>query len=168
MWCSRSKNELLGHFYYLSSFSLGWMWLTWLCSSGLGHSVKASSVESLQELITSDSEGSYMGAGSPRDLQSPVFHDRPDAQVKPQHLHDINSQTTHTFHSVSDRTSHYLKGSFQFHLLLKTTDMVSYFQKCVTFYILTYYFNLIYNILYFYIFMYWPLVKCKDILVKLL
>uniref|UniRef100_A0A8C1NZR1 Inhibitor of Bruton agammaglobulinemia tyrosine kinase n=1 Tax=Cyprinus carpio TaxID=7962 RepID=A0A8C1NZR1_CYPCA len=42
----------------------------------------ASSVESLQELITSDSEGSYMGAGSPRDLQSPVFHDRPEAQVK--------------------------------------------------------------------------------------
>uniref|UniRef100_A0A9J8DFY2 Inhibitor of Bruton tyrosine kinase n=1 Tax=Cyprinus carpio carpio TaxID=630221 RepID=A0A9J8DFY2_CYPCA len=43
--------------------------------------LKASSVESLQELITSDSEGSYMGAGSPRDLQSPVFHDRPEAQV---------------------------------------------------------------------------------------
>uniref|UniRef100_A0A673L2Z8 Inhibitor of Bruton tyrosine kinase-like n=1 Tax=Sinocyclocheilus rhinocerous TaxID=307959 RepID=A0A673L2Z8_9TELE len=50
----------------------------------LAHSVKASSVESLPELITSDSEGSYMG--SPRDLQSPVFHDRPDTQVKPQHL----------------------------------------------------------------------------------
>ncbi|XP_043116835.1 inhibitor of Bruton tyrosine kinase isoform X2 [Puntigrus tetrazona] len=49
-------------------------------TAGLGHSVKASSVESLQELITSDSEGSYIGAGSPRDLQSPVFHDRPDAQ----------------------------------------------------------------------------------------
>uniref|UniRef100_A0A8C2ATC3 Inhibitor of Bruton agammaglobulinemia tyrosine kinase n=1 Tax=Cyprinus carpio TaxID=7962 RepID=A0A8C2ATC3_CYPCA len=48
--------------------------------AGLAHSVKASSVESLQELITSDSEGSYMGAGSPRDLQSPVFHDRPEAQ----------------------------------------------------------------------------------------
>uniref|UniRef100_A0A8C1BDW4 Inhibitor of Bruton tyrosine kinase n=1 Tax=Cyprinus carpio carpio TaxID=630221 RepID=A0A8C1BDW4_CYPCA len=45
-----------------------------------------SSVESLPELITSDSEGSYMGAGSPRDLQSPVLHDRPEAQVKPQHL----------------------------------------------------------------------------------
>ncbi|XP_016098244.1 inhibitor of Bruton tyrosine kinase-like [Sinocyclocheilus grahami] len=43
--------------------------------AGLAHSVKASSVESLQELITSDSEGSYMGAGSPRDLQSPVFQD---------------------------------------------------------------------------------------------
>uniref|UniRef100_A0A8C2I533 Inhibitor of Bruton agammaglobulinemia tyrosine kinase n=1 Tax=Cyprinus carpio TaxID=7962 RepID=A0A8C2I533_CYPCA len=49
--------------------------------AGLAHSVKASSVESLQELITSDSEGSYMGAGSPRDLQSPVFHDRPEAQT---------------------------------------------------------------------------------------
>uniref|UniRef100_A0A673KBN7 Inhibitor of Bruton tyrosine kinase-like n=1 Tax=Sinocyclocheilus rhinocerous TaxID=307959 RepID=A0A673KBN7_9TELE len=69
-------------------FSLGWICLTWLCSSGLAHSVKASSVESLQELITSDSEGSYMGAGSPRDLQSPVF------QVKPQHLHNFNSLTT--------------------------------------------------------------------------
>uniref|UniRef100_A0A672S8Z2 Inhibitor of Bruton tyrosine kinase n=1 Tax=Sinocyclocheilus grahami TaxID=75366 RepID=A0A672S8Z2_SINGR len=52
----------------------GWICLTWLCSSGLARSVKASSVESLPELITSDSEGSYMG--SPRDLQSPVFHDR--------------------------------------------------------------------------------------------
>lgn len=40
----------------------------------------ASSVESLPEIITSDSEGSYMGAGSPRDLQSPVFQDRPDTQ----------------------------------------------------------------------------------------
>ncbi|XP_051577482.1 inhibitor of Bruton tyrosine kinase isoform X2 [Myxocyprinus asiaticus] len=42
--------------------------------------VKASSVESLQELIASDSEGSYLGVGSPRDLQSPVFQDRPDTQ----------------------------------------------------------------------------------------
>lgn len=49
-------------------------------TSDLRHSVKASSVESLQELITSDSEGSYMGVGSPRDLQSPVFQDRSDAQ----------------------------------------------------------------------------------------
>uniref|UniRef100_A0A673KFU0 Inhibitor of Bruton tyrosine kinase-like n=1 Tax=Sinocyclocheilus rhinocerous TaxID=307959 RepID=A0A673KFU0_9TELE len=64
---------------------LGWICLTWLCSSGLAHSVKASSVESLQELITSDSEGSYMGAGSPRDLQSPVF------QVKPQHLRGLKT-----------------------------------------------------------------------------
>lgn len=37
---------------------------------------KANSTESLQELLTSDSEGSYMGVGSPRDMQSPVFHDR--------------------------------------------------------------------------------------------
>lgn len=37
---------------------------------------KANSTESLQELLTSDSEGSYMGVGSPRDVQSPVFHDR--------------------------------------------------------------------------------------------
>uniref|UniRef100_A0A671PVK6 Inhibitor of Bruton tyrosine kinase-like n=1 Tax=Sinocyclocheilus anshuiensis TaxID=1608454 RepID=A0A671PVK6_9TELE len=49
-------------------------------TAGLAHSVKASSVESLPELITSDSEGSYMG--SPRDLQSPVFHDRPDTQYE--------------------------------------------------------------------------------------
>uniref|UniRef100_A0A9J8CFJ5 Inhibitor of Bruton tyrosine kinase n=1 Tax=Cyprinus carpio carpio TaxID=630221 RepID=A0A9J8CFJ5_CYPCA len=49
-------------------------------TAGLAHSAKASSVESLPELITSDSEGSYMGAGSPRDLQSPVLHDRPEAQ----------------------------------------------------------------------------------------
>ncbi|XP_029451409.1 inhibitor of Bruton tyrosine kinase isoform X2 [Rhinatrema bivittatum] len=34
---------------------------------------KANSVESLQELLMSDSEGSYVGAGSPRDLQSPDF-----------------------------------------------------------------------------------------------
>lgn len=33
---------------------------------------KANSVESLQEL-TSDSEGSYAGMSSPRDLQSPDF-----------------------------------------------------------------------------------------------
>lgn len=37
---------------------------------------KANSTESLQELLTSDSEGSCMGVGSPRDIQSPVFHDR--------------------------------------------------------------------------------------------
>ncbi|KAM8735330.1 inhibitor of Bruton tyrosine kinase [Acanthopagrus schlegelii] len=37
---------------------------------------KANSTESLQELLTSDSEGSYMGVGSPRDIQSPIFHDR--------------------------------------------------------------------------------------------
>uniref|UniRef100_A0A4W4HHR7 BTB domain-containing protein n=1 Tax=Electrophorus electricus TaxID=8005 RepID=A0A4W4HHR7_ELEEL len=48
--------------------------------SGLVDSGKACSVESLHELITSDSEGSYIGVGSPRDLQSPVFQDRTDAQ----------------------------------------------------------------------------------------
>ncbi|XP_062321030.1 inhibitor of Bruton tyrosine kinase [Osmerus eperlanus] len=32
----------------------------------------SSSMESLQELLTSDSEGSYVGAGSPRELQSPI------------------------------------------------------------------------------------------------
>ncbi|XP_061845864.1 inhibitor of Bruton tyrosine kinase isoform X2 [Colius striatus] len=34
---------------------------------------KTNSIESLPELLTSDSEGSYMGMGSPRDLQSPDF-----------------------------------------------------------------------------------------------
>ncbi|XP_053737434.1 inhibitor of Bruton tyrosine kinase isoform X2 [Synchiropus splendidus] len=40
--------------------------------------VEANSAESLHELLTSDSEGSCMGVGSPRDMQSPVFHDRPE------------------------------------------------------------------------------------------
>uniref|UniRef100_A0A671PNE5 Inhibitor of Bruton tyrosine kinase-like n=1 Tax=Sinocyclocheilus anshuiensis TaxID=1608454 RepID=A0A671PNE5_9TELE len=60
--------------------------------------MKASSVESLPELITSDSEGSYMG--SPRDLQSPVFHDRPDTQVKPQHPAVGSPPSTSTFASI--------------------------------------------------------------------
>ncbi|XP_027638477.2 inhibitor of Bruton tyrosine kinase isoform X2 [Falco biarmicus] len=34
---------------------------------------KTNSAESLPELLTSDSEGSYAGVGSPRDLQSPDF-----------------------------------------------------------------------------------------------
>ncbi|XP_076006412.1 inhibitor of Bruton tyrosine kinase isoform X2 [Genypterus blacodes] len=42
----------------------------------LTKSGKANSAESLQELLTSDSEGSCMGVGSPRDIQSPVFHER--------------------------------------------------------------------------------------------
>ncbi|TNN60589.1 Inhibitor of Bruton tyrosine kinase [Liparis tanakae] len=37
---------------------------------------RANSTESLQDLLTSDSEGSSVGAGSPRDTQSPVFHDK--------------------------------------------------------------------------------------------
>uniref|UniRef100_A0A665VKC1 BTB domain-containing protein n=1 Tax=Echeneis naucrates TaxID=173247 RepID=A0A665VKC1_ECHNA len=37
---------------------------------------KANSTESLQELLTSDSESSCMGVGSPRDIQSPILHDR--------------------------------------------------------------------------------------------
>ncbi|KAG7240618.1 hypothetical protein INR49_026673 [Caranx melampygus] len=47
-----------------------------MISPCLVKSGKANSTESLQELLTSDSEGSYMGVGSPRDIQSPVFHDR--------------------------------------------------------------------------------------------
>lgn len=34
---------------------------------------RANSTESLQDMLTSDSEGSYVGAGSPRDIQSPVL-----------------------------------------------------------------------------------------------
>uniref|UniRef100_A0A8C8F0A5 BTB domain-containing protein n=1 Tax=Oncorhynchus tshawytscha TaxID=74940 RepID=A0A8C8F0A5_ONCTS len=49
-------------------------------SPSLVKSGKTNSMESLQELMTSDSEGSYMGVGSPRDLQSPVFHDRPEEE----------------------------------------------------------------------------------------
>ncbi|XP_073923009.1 inhibitor of Bruton tyrosine kinase-like isoform X3 [Castor canadensis] len=42
-------------------------------STDLLKSGKANSVESLPELFTSDSEGSYVGVGSPRELQSPDF-----------------------------------------------------------------------------------------------
>uniref|UniRef100_A0AAR2LP32 BTB domain-containing protein n=1 Tax=Pygocentrus nattereri TaxID=42514 RepID=A0AAR2LP32_PYGNA len=55
---------------------------------------KACSVESLHELITSDSEGSYMGVGSPRDLQSPIFQDGHDAQVKAQFPHTYTTLLT--------------------------------------------------------------------------
>uniref|UniRef100_A0A672ZKU4 BTB domain-containing protein n=1 Tax=Sphaeramia orbicularis TaxID=375764 RepID=A0A672ZKU4_9TELE len=44
-------------------------------------SQKANSTESLTELLTSDSEGSYMGVGSPRDMQSPTFHDRAEVRA---------------------------------------------------------------------------------------
>uniref|UniRef100_A0A7N6FA14 BTB domain-containing protein n=1 Tax=Anabas testudineus TaxID=64144 RepID=A0A7N6FA14_ANATE len=47
-----------------------------MVSPFLMKSSKVNSTESLQELLTSDSEGSNMGVGSPRDMQSPVFHDR--------------------------------------------------------------------------------------------
>lgn len=50
-------------------------------SASLVKSGKANSTESLQELLTSDSEGSYMGVGSPRDMQSPVFHDRAEVNI---------------------------------------------------------------------------------------
>ncbi|XP_040284626.1 inhibitor of Bruton tyrosine kinase [Bufo bufo] len=42
-------------------------------SSGFFKSEKNNSVESLQDLLASDSEGSFVGASSPRDLQSPDF-----------------------------------------------------------------------------------------------
>lgn len=51
-------------------------------SPRLVKSGKANSAESLQELLTSDSEGSCMGAGSPRDVQSPVFYDRVEVNVR--------------------------------------------------------------------------------------
>ncbi|NXA45287.1 IBTK kinase, partial [Nothocercus julius] len=49
---------------------------------------KTNSVESLPELLTSDSEGSYAGLSSPRDLQSPDFMkgfhaERPEVKDKP-------------------------------------------------------------------------------------
>ncbi|XP_042638178.1 inhibitor of Bruton tyrosine kinase [Orycteropus afer afer] len=57
-------------------------------STGLVTSGKTYSVESLPELLTSDSEGSYAGAGSPRDLQSPDFtagfhSDKIEGKIKP-------------------------------------------------------------------------------------
>nr|XP_005008728.1 LOW QUALITY PROTEIN: inhibitor of Bruton tyrosine kinase [Cavia porcellus] len=57
-------------------------------TAGLLKSGKTNSVESLPELLTSDSEGSYVGASSPRDLQSPDFtagfhSDRIEGKVKP-------------------------------------------------------------------------------------
>lgn len=65
-------------------------------SSGLIDSGKACSVESLHELVTSDSEGSYMGVGSPRELQSPIFQDRPDAQEKSGHIYCRTPPSTPT------------------------------------------------------------------------
>ncbi|XP_029799497.1 inhibitor of Bruton tyrosine kinase isoform X4 [Suricata suricatta] len=57
-------------------------------STGLLKSGKTNSVESLPELLTSDSEGSYAGVGSPRDLQSPDFtagfqSDKIEGKIKP-------------------------------------------------------------------------------------
>ncbi|XP_036850375.2 inhibitor of Bruton tyrosine kinase isoform X6 [Manis javanica] len=57
-------------------------------STGLVKSGKTTSVESLPELLTSDSEGSYAGVGSPRDLQSPDFTtgfhpDKIEGKIKP-------------------------------------------------------------------------------------
>ncbi|KAL8186179.1 UNVERIFIED_CONTAM: hypothetical protein K2H54_065871 [Gekko kuhli] len=42
-------------------------------STGLLKLDKTNSVESLPEMLTSDSEGSYVGVNSPRDVQSPDF-----------------------------------------------------------------------------------------------
>ncbi|XP_019507453.1 PREDICTED: inhibitor of Bruton tyrosine kinase [Hipposideros armiger] len=56
--------------------------------SGLLKCAKTNSVESLPELLTSDSEGSYAGVGSPRDSQSPDFttgfpSDKSEGKSKP-------------------------------------------------------------------------------------
>lgn len=48
---------------------------------------KGNSIDSLHELLTSDSEGSCMGVGSPRDVQSPVFHDRAEVGIPLLHHH---------------------------------------------------------------------------------
>lgn len=57
-------------------------------STGLLKCAKTNSVESLPELLTSDSEGSYAGVGSPRDSQSPDFttgfpSDKSEGKSKP-------------------------------------------------------------------------------------
>lgn len=57
-----------------------------MISPSLVKSGKVNSTESLQELLTSDSEGSYMGVGSPRDMQSPVFHDRAEVDLYSNHM----------------------------------------------------------------------------------
>ncbi|KAJ8354071.1 hypothetical protein SKAU_G00216380 [Synaphobranchus kaupii] len=43
---------------------------------------KTGSMESLQEMLTSDSEGSYAGVGSPRDLHSPLFQETAELEEK--------------------------------------------------------------------------------------
>ncbi|CAF96255.1 unnamed protein product [Tetraodon nigroviridis] len=52
-------------------------------SPSMMKSEKVNSNESLQELLTSDSEGSCMGVGSPRDIQSPVFRDKTELETPP-------------------------------------------------------------------------------------
>lgn len=70
-------------------------------SPSLVKSDKVNSAESLQELLTSDSEGSCMGVGSPRDMQSPVFHDRVEvndwALAKKTFLLNGKSSATNSF-----------------------------------------------------------------------
>lgn len=44
-----------------------------LINAGVPKLDKTNSVESLPEMLTSDSEGSYVGVSSPRELQSPDF-----------------------------------------------------------------------------------------------
>ncbi|XP_036394726.1 inhibitor of Bruton tyrosine kinase isoform X1 [Megalops cyprinoides] len=51
-------------------------------TTGLVKSGKTGSMESLQELLTSDSEGSYAGVGSPRDLHSPIFQERAELEER--------------------------------------------------------------------------------------
>lgn len=71
-------------------------------------SAKANSTESLQELLTSDSDGSCMGAGSPRDMQSPVF--------------DIRTEVIFTFDLFSLLTSTTVVG---YHLKISSNYLTS-------------------------------------------
>ncbi|XP_061107075.1 inhibitor of Bruton tyrosine kinase [Conger conger] len=50
--------------------------------SELAKAGKTGSMESLQEMLTSDSEGSYAAVGSPRDLHSPVFQETTELEEK--------------------------------------------------------------------------------------
>lgn len=50
-----------------------WVFLPPPVHAGILKLDKANSIESLPEMLTSDSEGSSVGVNSPRDLQSPDF-----------------------------------------------------------------------------------------------
>ncbi|XP_064198711.1 inhibitor of Bruton tyrosine kinase isoform X1 [Anguilla rostrata] len=58
--------------------------------SELAKAGKTGSMESLQEMLTSDSEGSYAGVGSPRDLHSPVFQETAELEEK-SHMLNLRS-----------------------------------------------------------------------------
>uniref|UniRef100_A0A3Q4BQQ8 BTB domain-containing protein n=1 Tax=Mola mola TaxID=94237 RepID=A0A3Q4BQQ8_MOLML len=85
--------------------------------TSLVKSGKANSTDSLQELLLSDSEGSYMGAGSPRDMQSPVFHDNAEdekafyqRQKTPTSLRDIRPDTLLDLRTIMDMEANSLQN----------------------------------------------------------